>query len=128
LPKKPGVLIVDRSCEAREVLRTALARLDCNIYETDRGEVAVTLAKQHNPDIIVLDLEAHGAVEIMPESPTSVDRCDAPQWILLGTIRRHEHQLADFVSKPYHYQPLVSKIERMLQARRGLQRHAGKAA
>jgi DNA-binding NtrC family response regulator len=128
LPKKPGVLIVDRSSEAREVLRTALARLNCNIYETDRAEVAAALAKQHHPDVIVLDLESHGAADLLPE-PFPPSANDPPQWILLGTIRRGTSPSGKFVAinKPYHYQPLISKIEHMLQARRG-PRRAGKAA
>ena len=112
----------------REVLRTALAHLNCNIYETDRADIAASLKQQHHPDLIVLDLETHGAADLLPR-PIASSANDPPQWIILGTIRRGTPASGEFVAihKPYHYQPLISKIEHMLQARRGSQR-AGNAA
>ncbi len=129
MPKKPGVLIVDRSGESRRCFAQRSARLNCNIYETDRAEVAAALNKLHRPDVIVLDLEAHGADDLLPKPIADASTNDPPKWIILGTIRRGTPPGGEFVAinKPYHYQPLISKIEHMLQARRGSQR-AGKAA
>ena len=54
----PRVLIVDRSRESREVLRTLLERRGATTIEADRPEQAVQLADSLRPDLIVLDAES----------------------------------------------------------------------
>ena len=52
-----SVLIVDRSEETREVLKTALERRGVRILAASRAQRGLELARQHQPDLIVLDLE-----------------------------------------------------------------------
>ena len=130
---QPSVLIVDRSEETREVLQTALERRGVHTLSAGRTESGMRLAQRHRPDLIVLDLELDDApcgtgvppaligTEAQGDSPISETKTGAvpeyqPRLILLGNLRRWRDQLphGEFVSKPYHYGPLIRKIEELL--------------
>ena len=117
---KQSVLIIDRSEENRTVLRAALERRGVEILEADRGSVGLRLAAQCQPDLIVLDLEADDVSANGPAGGSSSpwdERSRAAQTplILLGSVRREgDWPVAEYVSKPYHYGPLIQKIESIL--------------
>jgi CheY-like chemotaxis protein len=142
---KSSVLIVDRSAESREVLKTALERRGMRIFEAAGADDGLKLARQHRLDLIVLDLEAAGAADAVSDDPASDEtisintaairptfaddfaaagRSSAARtpMVLLGVARRRAslpaEQASQFVAKPYHYGPLILKIEQML--RKGL--------
>jgi DNA-binding response OmpR family regulator len=117
---RPSVLIVDRSADTREVLRTALRERGADVLEATRAEAAVELARKHHPDVIVLDLEiARRASESLRAALCEATSPVAPV-VLLGTARRvkQDFPAGQFVAKPYHYAALVRKIEQLLDASR----------
>ena len=107
----PSVLIIDPSADEREVLRTALARRGLQILEAAEAETGKTLACQHQPAVIVLDMDARHAEEADWTAETG------RSLIVLGTARR-EHALPPHqsVAKPYHYGPLIARIEELAKA------------
>lgn len=120
---KSSVLIVDRSAESREVLRTALERRGMTVFEAADAADGQRLARQHHLDLIVLDLEAADpqtaiAGESAPGTLAGGDRAPTPM-VLLGMARRGAtlppERAGQFIAKPYHYRPLILKIEQMLQ-------------
>lgn len=118
---RPSVLVVDRSAETREVLRTALAGLGAQIWEATRAEVALELARKHRPDVIVLDLEIVQTASDEVRAAFGDPHSTIAPIVLLGTARRvkKDFPAGQFVSKPYDYAPLVRKIEGLLdEARR----------
>lgn len=114
-----SVLIVDSSEENREVLETALGRLGLRTLAADRVRQGVELARRYRPDLIVVDLETQDST---PEeaSASFFDASGNPQTplVMLGTVRCPGGPLpgGEFVAKPYHYGPLVRKIEELLDA------------
>jgi DNA-binding response OmpR family regulator len=112
-------LIVDESAESREVLRALLERRGAVTIEAPRAELAVDLAKLHRPDLIVLDVESdHSASGSSCDNlRATADRTDTPV-LILGTLSRQRGKFSDdqFVAKPYHYAPLIRKIEDLLGA------------
>jgi CheY-like chemotaxis protein len=108
------VLLVDESPDARQVLRTVLERRGLEIYEADGAGSGSNLIRQHQPHLVVMDVES--------QSPEDCDACRAAtreahsSLVVLGVFPRH--QLGDGeesrVSKPYHFAPLVRTIERLL--------------
>ena len=87
------------------------------IFEAARAEDGLALARRHRPDLIVLDLE-------IAATDDGADPGDFAEWatdyetslVLLGTARRRATVPAgQFVAKPYHYQPLILKIEQLLR-------------
>lgn len=114
-----SVLIVDRSPENREVLETALQRRGLRTIAAGRFKTGLELARRHEPDLVVLDLETAGPdasdatapfVRHNPQHPTAV--------VVLGAVRRNlaAEPHREFVAKPYHYGPLIRRIEELLSA------------
>ncbi len=118
LDEPRSVLIVDQSEETREVLQTALERRGLRTFATGRAAPGLQLARQHHPDLIVLDLELDDRVldDIPAEFAAHGDMGSQPM-IVLGSVRRDSLPDAEFVSKPYHFGPLIRKIEEILAAR-----------
>ncbi|HEX3658257.1 MAG TPA: hypothetical protein VHV55_20885 [Pirellulales bacterium] len=111
-----SVLVVDPTAETREVLRTALEERGLRTIGASRAEQALALAREEAPDLIVLDLESdaspneHWAGEFARQSQLE----DTPL-VLLGNARRRQSVAGEqFVAKPYHYGPLIRKIEALL--------------
>jgi DNA-binding response OmpR family regulator len=111
-------LIVDQSEETREVLRTALERPSTRILEASRADRGLELAREHHPDVIVLDLEIDAAsLEGLAADYNAESQAHQTPLVLLGSARRVRQNFPDgqFVVKPYHYGPLIRKIELLLE-------------
>jgi CheY-like chemotaxis protein len=110
-------LIVDRSEESREVLRTMLERGGAEIWEASEASAGLAMAEANHPHVIVLDLEGAaedraatygGYVEQSERSSASL--------VVLGSIRRTPGAVrpGHILSKPYHFAPLIHTIEMLL--------------
>ena len=114
-----SVLVVDRSEETREVLTTALQRRGWRTLAASRAQRGLELAREHQPDLIVLDLEIE---ESSPESlcepfAQETARRQTPLLVLGGGGRgKPALKGAEIVAKPYHYGPLIRRIEELLAA------------
>lgn len=115
----PQVLIVDQSADSREVLRTLLERQGAATIEARRADQAVQLADLHRPDLIIFDSESDGSERgTAGENLRASASRTATPIVILGTARqsRPHFPSGQFVSKPYHYGPLLRKIEQLLAA------------
>ena len=119
LDSSRSVLIVDSSKENREVLETVLERRGLRTLVAGHIRQGVELARRHRPDLIVLDLETDGSTPEEASAPF-FEPSHNPQTplVMLGTVRRHGEPLpgGEFVAKPYHYGPLIRRIEELLGA------------
>jgi DNA-binding response OmpR family regulator len=115
LPRRT-VLVVDPLDETHEVLRTALSDRGVDVLGTHDSARGLALARQHRPHLIVLDVEADSS------SPELAGRFASEaadtRLVILGTAKRAAHHPdgCQFLSKPYHYAPLIRKIEELLAA------------
>jgi DNA-binding response OmpR family regulator len=113
----PRVLIVDRSRESREVLRTILELRGAATLEAERPEQACKLAEAFRPDLIVLDADCDRSAshEAMNDLRQAADRNDTPI-VILGSLPRPNGQLptGQILSKPYHYGTLIRRIDDLL--------------
>jgi DNA-binding response OmpR family regulator len=122
LVSKPCVLIIDPSAENREVLRTALMRQGTEVVEAARTDDGLRLAQSRQPDVIVVDVECETAkAESIAEDFRGISTGQAPSMVVLGTPRQARQVIIsgrmpadEFVRKPYHYAPLIHKIEQLL--------------
>jgi len=113
------VLIVDESPDAREVLAALLARHGATTIEARRPDQAARLADLHQPDLIVFDADSdHTASGASLADLTAVASRSETPIVILGTLHRPKKPPASgqFVAKPYHYGPLVDRIESLLAA------------
>lgn len=109
------VLLVDPSPDNREVLRTALQRRGIGTFDTGQPALGLAWARQHRPDLIVLDTEWGNSAgeDICRQYAEAVH---APL-LILGTLKSQPDSGADgaeHMAKPYHYAPLIRKIEEMI--------------
>ena len=116
---RPSVLIVDRSEDSRQVLRTVLERRGVRTWEAAEARRGVELARQHHPQVIVLDLEAGDAdqEEIRDQYQAESKKQDVCL-LVIGRSVSYERILPKdrILAKPYHYAPLVRTIESLLGA------------
>ena len=117
--KSQMVLIIDRSEDSRQVLKTALERRGFQTMESLTAGDGLEMVRMHHPELVVLDLEAIPANE--PSVRVQLDLETEPSQtpiVILGNLRKNEvlppHCLV--VRKPYHYGPLIRKIEQMVTA------------
>jgi DNA-binding response OmpR family regulator len=117
LTPRQTVLVVDPSEETREVLRAALAARGVAVYGADRASQVAAVAAQVEPDVIVIDLEAEPLAAATGRDDLSTSAPIQPAMVLLGTARRQApaHLSGEFVAKPYHYAPLIRRIEALLE-------------
>jgi CheY-like chemotaxis protein len=115
----PRVLIVDASRESREVLRMLLELRGATTIEADNPQQALQLAHAAQPDLILLDADSDSSVTGAPthDLREAADRNNTPI-VILGKLRRPQGQLepGQFMTKPYHYGPLIRKIDGLLAA------------
>jgi DNA-binding response OmpR family regulator len=118
------VLIVDRSSDVRDVLRTVLELRGVQILEATGAHQGLQMARQFHPSLIVLDLESESAEQesVQDQYAVQSQASNAPL-VILGNLDRWRQQMPEdrMVAKPYHYGPLVRKIEQLLS-------HVGPAA
>lgn len=115
----PGVLIVDRSEDSREVLRTVLEKRGLRTWEAAEARRGAELAREHHPRVIVLDLDSDDAErqEIRDLYQTESNEHDA-RLVVIGRSVCYEQILPKdrILAKPYHYAPLVHKIETLVSS------------
>jgi CheY-like chemotaxis protein len=111
----PSVLIVEPSADEREVLCTVLARRGLRIWEAADATEGLALARVHRPDVIVIDADAQQACDEGLAQKFG-DECSAgqPPLVILGRIGRQSHpHTGHVIAKPYHFGPLIHKIEQL---------------
>ena len=115
----PSVLIVDASRESREVLKLLLERRGATTIEADRPEEAIRLTASFHPDLIVLDAESDQSLTGQPtkDLQQAADDNHTPI-VILGKMRNLQGRfpIDQIVAKPYHYGPLIRKINGLLAA------------
>ena len=113
-----SVLIVDASDENRVVLQTALERRGMRTMAASRAKQGLAMAQEHHPDLIVLDLEIDsGGPDEVAAPFAEQSRADHAGLVLLGSVRRQPPIVeGEYVAKPYHYAPLIRRIEEILSA------------
>ena len=116
---RPGVLIVDRSEDSREVLRAVLEKRGVRTWEAAEARQGVELARQHHPQVIVLDVDASDAEQqdVRDQYQAESKEHDA-YLVVIGRSLSYEQILPKdrILAKPYHYAPLVRTIETLLSS------------
>lgn len=114
MSQSPSVLIVEPSADAREVLRTVLERRGLKILEAFDAHNGLRLAHEFHPDVIVVDLDEMDIDQaaLQAEFEAESTSC-ASSLIVLGKVARHSLPADQVLAKPYHFAPLVHKIEQL---------------
>lgn len=109
------VLIVDRSPENREVLRTVLQRRGMEILEAAEPRRGLALARRHRPDVIVVDLEHESPEDALWVAELNQQTIDGRLLVLGGVSHLGPPLTPRSIAKPYHFGPVIRTIEQMAE-------------
>lgn len=114
------ILVVDDEPNIREVVGLYLRREGHTVLEASDGEAAILLARQHQPDLVVLDL--------MLPKVTGLEVCRRLQSerrtpVIMLTAKSEENDRIiglgvgadDYVVKPFSPRELVARVEAVLR-------------
>ena len=114
------ILVADDEAPIRELLTLYLEKEGFNVITADDGEQALTVARAHNPDLIVLDLmmPKRSGYEVCREL-----RRDSDVPILMLTARGEEVDRIvglelgadDYLGKPFHPRELTARVKAILR-------------
>lgn len=113
----PDVLIVDQSHDNREVLRTVLQRHGYRTLEAERKADGLRLVRECQPQVLVLDAETIDAASPSACADFNNEATAGNASILLlgkTSTSRKAMPGANVIAKPYHYGPLIRRIEELL--------------
>lgn len=122
LPRRPSVLLVDDQSVHLQVLHQALAP-DCQTLAATGGEQALDVAREHRPDLILLDIEMptmDGFATLKALRADPVTR-DIPVVFVTGhndpdtEVRCLSSGGVDFVTKPVHPTVLRARVYNQLR-------------
>jgi DNA-binding response OmpR family regulator len=129
----PRVLVVDDERALAQMVGTYLSRAGYTVSEAHTGPDAVTMARQLDPDVIVLDLGLPGldGIEVCRQVRTFSD-C----YVLMLTARGDEVDRLvglsvgadDYITKPFSARELVARVQAVLRRPRQHHGAAGMAA
>ena len=111
------VLIVDESQETRDVLTAALERRGVRILTTAVMRRGIAITKEEKPDLVIVDVDS-----VSTNSPQQTldsfthNASDETQIMAIGSAKfTAPIGESRFITKPYHFAPLLVKIENFLQ-------------
>ncbi len=114
------ILVVDDEANIRRFLKHELTNRGYHVLEASGGKEAISLAREHHPDLITLDvlmpdISGHDVTAVLKNDP---DTKNIPI-LVLSIVEEKEkaYKLGanDFVTKPFTMKALTEKINRLLQ-------------
>jgi response regulator NasT len=111
------VVIAEDEAIVRLDLREILEEQGFDVVgETGRGDEAVELAKQHKPDLVILDIKMPGLDGLSAAAEINVDRCSAVLILTAFSQRNLIEQARDagalaYLVKPFQQDELLPAIE-----------------
>jgi len=117
------ILVADDRPTSRELLRNALEGCGYELFEACDGREALTMARLHHPDAIILDLhmpelDGFGVVEALRREQ---DFAATPIMALTASAMVGDRERAiaagftGYIAKPIRLAALRSEVERLLQ-------------
>jgi adenylate cyclase len=121
--KPPRILIVDDNEKNRDILRTRLGRQGYELIEAADGEEAVAAARQHHPDLILLDvmMPKVDGIEACRQLKADADLPFTP--IILVTAKADSKDVVagleagadEYLTKPVDQAALAARVKSMLR-------------
>jgi response regulator RpfG family c-di-GMP phosphodiesterase len=128
---QPALLVVDDSSLLRNILREELEAEGFDVHLAEGGEVALQLARDLRPDLILLDvvLPELDGVEVCRRLKDATATQDIPV-VLLSSRNELKDKLAgfeagadDYLTKPFFTKELVARLRSHLRVRDVLEGH-----
>lgn len=112
------VLVVDDSHLQQKLLQALLVEQDCRFLLADDGAAGVAAAREHRPDIILMDIEMPVMNGLEAAQRIRDDATTAAIPIVMVTSRAEAEFMEsafvgganDYITKPVHQDELLAKI------------------
>lgn len=131
--KKNTVLVVEDNRDVRHYIISLLSN-DYNILEASNGEIAINVAVQHLPDLIISDLmmPKMDGMEMTKILKSDLNTSHIP--IIMITARAmtsdvtegYEVGADDYITKPFNSEILIARVRNIIQSRENLKNTYGK--
>jgi two-component system cell cycle response regulator DivK len=125
--KHRTILVIEDDPWTRTITTALLAGEGFAVVEAKNGEEGLTLARQHVPDAVLLDLAlpTKSGLEVLRELKGDV-ATDAIPVIIVSAYGMLMHdqdarQTAGIIQKPFDYDDLVGQVDRATSSARALQ-------
>jgi signal transduction histidine kinase/DNA-binding response OmpR family regulator len=112
------VLVIDDDADARTISARVLRGEGCRVLEAESGDEGLRLAREHRPDLIVLDLVMPGmdGWAVLSVLKDNVETRDIPV-VLQSMLDARDEAIskgaADFLDKPVNRRRLAETLERL---------------
>jgi len=112
------VLVIEDDPWTRTITTALLAGEGFAVVEAKNGEEGLTLARQHTPHAVLLDLAlpTKSGLEVLRELKSDAGTSEIPVIIVsaYGSLMNDQdaHQAAGVIQKPFDYDDLVGQVER----------------
>lgn len=117
------ILLVDDSREIRELLSATLKFDSHTILQAGSGDDAVRMAREHRPDLVIMDIEMPGGIdgaEATRRIKNQDDTRDTTVIVVSGTPRKEKYEeclnagAARCLVKPFSPLELIQTVEHAL--------------
>lgn len=118
------VLCIDDETDSRVLIAHFLDDFGCQVFTADSGETGIDLARQHRPDLIMLDLLMPGMTgwEVLRRLKDDPELKSIPVVVVSVVANEGRGKLlgaVDLVAKPFEREDLLRVLWRNLGRRRG---------
>lgn len=121
--RKKSVLLVEDQHDNRVIYRTILEFAGFGVYEATNGEEGVQSAREHRPDLILMDLsmpvlDGWGAVRLLKSDPdlAGIPVCAVSAHVPLegDAERAKEAGFECYLTKPVEPREVLAEVERRI--------------
>src|SRR5262245_14499144 len=117
------ILLVEDDPDIRDLIAYKLAKAGFDIVQATDGIAALELARQHHPDLVILDVRMPrlSGLEVCRELRTLPATAKVPIIMLTARTRPQDLEQAraagasDYMSKPFSPRELQERVESVLQ-------------
>jgi CheY-like chemotaxis protein len=118
----PTILICDDEDVLRELVRASLSERPFVVVEAGSGDEALSLARRHRPDLVVMDMMMPGrsGLEVVADLRADPDLAATPVILLTARAQADDRAAAvaagadRFVAKPFSPQALLAAVDELL--------------
>lgn len=116
------ILTVDDSRTIRSIIKQVLSGYDCEILEAGSGTEGLSLTKEQNPDLIILDIDMPemNGLEMLMKVRNNDNIMNTPVIMLTSKAKPQNIRIAKelgvmaFLSKPFKRSMLIEKISKIV--------------
>jgi CheY-like chemotaxis protein len=118
----PKILSVDDSKTIRTIIRKMLLPYDCELIEAKDGMEGLQMARELNPDLIILDIDMPrmNGMEVLLNLRNDDKSRRTPVFMLTSKSKEKNVRVAmklgvkAFIGKPFKQQELIERIQNFL--------------